>query len=236
MAKFPQAPKKITSNCLLYEQSSLCELWQIAFKDIQIHTMMFFDTVSWLLSLALKSNLEGSTAEQCTETHEDIQKEIQNSNSTIERAFPPSILKSRCHHLELQITREVEDYFIRHWPFPDENAVQKFRAAGFSRVTCCYFPEALDDRIVLAAQLLTLLFLVDGKHLSFQALKLNARVDSCQTCLKICRSKMVELTITSSYRSVEVNCHLSLMLLLRPSLMICGGTCEHATKSSRTRS
>lgn len=76
---------------------------------------------------------------------------------------PPSYLAPRCHPLEPEITKQVDGYFIQHWPFPSEKAVKKFRDAGFSRVTCCYYPEALEDRIHLACRLLTLLFLIDGE-------------------------------------------------------------------------
>lgn len=75
---------------------------------------------------------------------------------------PPSSLVPKCHPLEPKVTEEVDSYFIQHWPFPNAKAIQKFRDAGFSRVTCCYYPEALDDRIHFACRLLTLLFLIDG--------------------------------------------------------------------------
>lgn len=60
------------------------------------------------------------------------------------------------------MTQTVDDFFAQNWPFESAKAIKKFRAAGFSRVTCHYFPEALDDRIEYACRLLTLLFLVDG--------------------------------------------------------------------------
>ena len=76
---------------------------------------------------------------------------------------PPPLIEPSCHPLEPQITEEVNSYFIEHWPFPNVKAVQKFKDAGFSRVTCCYYPKALDDRIGFGCRLLTLLFLIDGK-------------------------------------------------------------------------
>lgn len=77
---------------------------------------------------------------------------------------PDPYIKPKCHHLEPQITEEVDSYFIKNWGFSNERAIQKFRAAGFSRVTCCYYPDALDDRIHFGCRLLTLLFLIDGKY------------------------------------------------------------------------
>jgi aristolochene synthase len=61
------------------------------------------------------------------------------------------------------VTREVDAYFLEHWPFPDETARKKFVNAGFSRVTCLYFPKALDDRIHFACRLLTALLSIDGE-------------------------------------------------------------------------
>ena len=76
--------------------------------------------------------------------------------------LPAAYLQPRCHPLEAQMTSEVNAYFIKHWPFPNAKAIEKFRQAGFSRVTCCYFPDAMNDRIHFACHLLTLLFLIDG--------------------------------------------------------------------------
>ncbi|KAI8189844.1 Aristolochene synthase [Colletotrichum sp. SAR 10_75] len=59
------------------------------------------------------------------------------------------------------ISAEVNGFFLEHWPFENDKARKKFIAAGFSRVTCFYYPVALDDRIGFACRLLTLLFLID---------------------------------------------------------------------------
>ncbi|KAK4692280.1 aristolochene synthase, partial [Lecanoromycetidae sp. Uapishka_2] len=84
---------------------------------------------------------------------------------------PPPLIEPSCHPLEPQITEEVNSYFIQHWPFPNAKAVQKFKDAGFSRVTCCYYPKALPDRIGFGCRLLTLLFLIDDllEDMSFEA-------------------------------------------------------------------
>lgn len=57
---------------------------------------------------------------------------------------------------------EVNNYYLEHWEFQNEKARKKFLIAEFPRVTCLYFPEARDDRILLACQLLAILFLIDG--------------------------------------------------------------------------
>lgn len=96
-------------------------------------------------------------------TAKSIPVEKTSSNKPKPRQEPPApYLEPKCHPHEPQITKEVDGYFIKHWPFHDDRAIQKFRAAGFSRVTCCYYPEALNDRIHFGCRLLTLLFLIDG--------------------------------------------------------------------------
>lgn len=79
---------------------------------------------------------------------------------------PPSIFTPICHPLVEQVTKEVDGHYLQNWGFPTEKAKKKFVAAGFSRVTCLYFPKALDDRIAYACSLLTILFLVDGTSAS----------------------------------------------------------------------
>lgn len=77
--------------------------------------------------------------------------------------IPASRLAVLCHPKVDAVINEVGGYFLQHWPFPDARRRKKFVNAGFSRVTCLYFPAALDDRIHLACRLLTVLFLIDGK-------------------------------------------------------------------------
>ncbi|KAI2631796.1 Aristolochene synthase in complex with 12,13-Difluorofarnesyl diphosphate [Xylaria nigripes] len=80
------------------------------------------------------------------------------ADSTI---YPGSRFKAEIHPREPEVSAEVNGYFLKHWPFPDEAARKKFVAAGFPRVTCFYYPRALDDRIHFACRLLTVLFLID---------------------------------------------------------------------------
>ncbi|KAF2677433.1 Aristolochene synthase in complex with 12,13 Difluorofarnesyl diphosphate [Lentithecium fluviatile CBS 122367] len=96
-----------------------------------------------------------------TKNRPSQEKRITFPNANPSRQPPDPYLKPKCHPLEPKITEEVDGYFIKNWPFPNERAIQKFRTAGFSRVTCCYYPEALDDRIHFGCRLLTLLFLID---------------------------------------------------------------------------
>lgn len=75
----------------------------------------------------------------------------------------PSVWEPLCHPRVDEVSFEVDGYFLRHWNFPSEKAAKAFLEAGFSRVTCLYFPLAKDDRIHFACRLLTVLFLIDGK-------------------------------------------------------------------------
>jgi aristolochene synthase len=74
----------------------------------------------------------------------------------------PSAWRPLIHPQADEVAREVDGYFLKHWNFPSEKARQTFLNAGFSRVTCLYFPLAKDDRIHFACRLLTILFLIDG--------------------------------------------------------------------------
>ena len=76
--------------------------------------------------------------------------------------IPPSSWSPKNHPRAEEVSREVDGYFLKHWKFPDDQARKKFLKAGFSRVTCLYFPLAKDDRIHFACRLLTVLFLIDG--------------------------------------------------------------------------
>nr|POE75184.1 aristolochene synthase [Quercus suber]POE94735.1 aristolochene synthase [Quercus suber] len=60
----------------------------------------------------------------------------------------PSHLEAKCHPLEKQITDEVDTFFLKWWPFDTQKDRKKFVAAGFSRVTCLYFPLSKDDHIL----------------------------------------------------------------------------------------
>ncbi|KAI9168056.1 Aristolochene synthase [Paramyrothecium foliicola] len=69
-----------------------------------------------------------------------------------------------------EVAKEVDGYFLKHWNFPNAKAKRVFVNAGFSNVTCLYYPLAKDDRIHFACRLLTLLFLIDDilEELSFE--------------------------------------------------------------------
>lgn len=75
----------------------------------------------------------------------------------------PSLWKPLRHPRYLEVSREVDEYFLTHWTFSDAKAKIKFLSADFSNYTCLHLPLAKDDRIHFACRLVTVLFLIDGK-------------------------------------------------------------------------
>ena len=125
--------------------------------------------------------VNGATHEIDNGTHATPKNEIANShgeengrtngqdNGAKSSASPHprltrSIFTPVCHPFVEEVIRDVHGYYLQHWGFRSEEAKQKFVAAGFSWVTCLYYPKALDDRIRYACSLLTILFLIDGKY------------------------------------------------------------------------
>lgn len=90
-----------------------------------------------------------------------------SSNGNASPRVPESIFTPIYHPIMEDAIRDVDGYFLQQWHFPDMKSRKKFVAAGFSRVTCLYFPKALNERIRMACSLLTILFLIDGKKRSF---------------------------------------------------------------------
>ena len=86
------------------------------------------------------------------------------SSDRSNKDVPPSIFTPMCHPLVEDAIRDVDEYYLRNWGFPNEKTKLKFVSAGFSRVTCLYFPKSLNERIRYACSLLTILFLIDGKY------------------------------------------------------------------------
>ncbi len=85
-----------------------------------------------------------------------------DSNNTGESVLS-AIFTPQCHANVSEMVQDVDTWFLDNCNFPDQKSRKKFVAAGFSRVTCLYFPKALNPRIRAACKLLTILFLVDGK-------------------------------------------------------------------------
>lgn len=92
-----------------------------------------------------------------------IEKDKQRMPTLAKERAPPSTFYSVIHPCVDAVSAEVDGFFLDNWPFRSDKERAKFCAAGFSRVTCLYFPLGMDDRIGFACRLLTVLFLIDGK-------------------------------------------------------------------------
>ena len=90
--------------------------------------------------------------------HTNGSKKLQQSRQW---TIPPSEWQPLNHPRATEVAQEVNAYFLQHWDFPNAKARKTFVNAGFSEVTCLYFPLAKDDRIHFACRLLTVLFLID---------------------------------------------------------------------------
>lgn len=75
----------------------------------------------------------------------------------------PSLWKSTCHRRYHEVSKENNEYFLKHWNFPNKGAEQKFLDCDFAGYTCFQLPLAKDDRIHFACRFVTVLFLIDGK-------------------------------------------------------------------------
>jgi aristolochene synthase len=93
--------------------------------------------------------------------HKDVKSTGPNMNDSSPQN--QSLFKKTCHPDVTTATKDVDSWFLSNWKFPDQKSRDKFVGAGFSRVTCLYFPKALPQRIKSACKLLTILFLIDGQ-------------------------------------------------------------------------
>ncbi|KAI0146376.1 Aristolochene synthase in complex with 12,13 Difluorofarnesyl diphosphate [Xylariaceae sp. FL1272] len=86
------------------------------------------------------------------------------------RQIPSSGLTAMCHPLTEKAIREVNEFFLEHWKFPSPQVRKRFEGDGMTRVTCFYVCKSLDDRLILACRLITLLFLIDDvlEHMSLE--------------------------------------------------------------------
>ena len=97
-----------------------------------------------------------------------LEEHMSNGVTTEKKWKPPrSAWISQLHPHAEDVAHEVDQYFLKNWKFPSPKSERTFVRAGFSTVTCLYFPTAMDDRIQYACRLLTVLFLIDGAIVRF---------------------------------------------------------------------
>lgn len=69
---------------------------------------------------------------------------------------------TKCHPDAAAVRAELDAFFGEHWPWPSDNAREKFLEADLHGFVCWAYPFARSDRIVDSAKVMTLFFLLDG--------------------------------------------------------------------------
>ena len=80
---------------------------------------------------------------------------------------PPTIFDIRCHPQADTVCAELDSFFVKHWPFKSQKERERFLTSQINRFACLVFPMADDDRLLDMVKLNTLLFLLDGKFISW---------------------------------------------------------------------
>ncbi|KAI4115647.1 MAG: hypothetical protein LQ345_003804 [Seirophora villosa] len=68
---------------------------------------------------------------------------------------------TKCHPDAAAVRAELDAFFGEHWPWPSDNAREKFLEADLHGFVCWAYPFARSDRIVDSAKVMTLFFLLD---------------------------------------------------------------------------
>ena len=85
----------------------------------------------------------------------------------------PSSLTPLCHPLVKTLTRQVNDWISSSGHFKSEKEKKRYVGHETARVACLLYPRALDDRLIYACKLITVLFLLDGRHLRSAGANIN---------------------------------------------------------------
>lgn len=67
------------------------------------------------------------------------------------------------HPRTKEVTSELDEFFLKHWPWENEKAKARFAVSETNRWACISLPLVADDRIYDLARLNTTLFLLDGE-------------------------------------------------------------------------
>ncbi|MCJ1461493.1 hypothetical protein MMC07_000090 [Pseudocyphellaria aurata] len=65
------------------------------------------------------------------------------------------------HRLTKEVCSELDNFFLEHWPWPNEKAKARFAVSETVRWACLALPLVADDRIFDLAKINTVLFLLD---------------------------------------------------------------------------
>ena len=75
---------------------------------------------------------------------------------------PPTVFAIKCYPKADEVCRELDSFFLKHWPFKDQKERNRFFASQTNRWACYALPLVRDDRIIDSVKVNTLLFLLDG--------------------------------------------------------------------------
>lgn len=73
----------------------------------------------------------------------------------------PTIFTARKHPNTEEVVKQVNDFFLEHWPFKTEKHRKRFVEEGYAWFVCVNCPMSLEDRMHWGCRLLTTGFLID---------------------------------------------------------------------------
>lgn len=103
-------------------------------------------------------------------------------DSQLPKDLRPTLLNPRKHPNTDAIVREVNAFFLAHWPFKSDKHRQRFVDEGYALFVCILCPSTLGDRLHWGCRLLTTGFLIDDllDRMSVdKGVEHNARVVEC---------------------------------------------------------
>jgi aristolochene synthase len=72
-----------------------------------------------------------------------------------------TILTALIHPNTAEVVKQVNDFFLSHWPFPTEKHRKRFVDEGLAYSVCLTCPLSSDERMHWGCRLLTIGFLID---------------------------------------------------------------------------
>lgn len=81
--------------------------------------------------------------------------------SQVPKDLCSTILDIRIHPSTERVVKDVNDYFLEHWPFKTEKHRKRFVDEGYARFMCLGCPLSTEERLHWGCRLLILGFLID---------------------------------------------------------------------------
>lgn len=102
--------------------------------------------------------------------------------SQLPKNLQSSILEVHKHPKTDEVVKEVNDFFLEHWPFKTDKHRKRFVDEGYAWFVCVECPQSLDERLHWGCRLLILGFLIDDllDRMSIEeGVEHNAQVIAC---------------------------------------------------------